>query len=189
MPPKAKVTKEMILAAAFELVRESGAEAVNARTVAEKLGCSTQPIMYHFKTMEELKKALYAEADAFHSEFLMDIRSDNPMMDMGLNYIRFGAREGKLFRFLFQSGEFSGKNIPQLIDDPQLQPILAIVSQEAGVSMEQAKTLFRTLFLCVHGYASMYANNDLNYDEETISADLNLIFEGALAALKGDNHG
>ena len=53
MPPKVKITKEMIIDAAFEIARSEGAENINARTISKKLGCSTQPVMYHFKTIEE----------------------------------------------------------------------------------------------------------------------------------------
>lgn len=49
MPPKVKITKEMIIDAAFEIARSEGAENINARTVSKKLGCSTQPVMYHLK--------------------------------------------------------------------------------------------------------------------------------------------
>ncbi len=54
MPPRAKITKEMVIDAAFEVAREAGGENINARTVAKKLNCSTQPVMYHFATIEEL---------------------------------------------------------------------------------------------------------------------------------------
>lgn len=70
MPAKAKVTKEMIVDAAFAIAREAGAENINARTVSERLHCSTQPVMYHFATMEELKRTVYAKADLYHSEYL-----------------------------------------------------------------------------------------------------------------------
>ena len=66
MPPKAKITKEMVIDAAFEVARETGAENINARTVSKKLNCSTQPVMYHFATIEELKKAAYKKADWYH---------------------------------------------------------------------------------------------------------------------------
>ena len=45
MPPKVKVSREEIINATVEIVRRSGAQAVNARTVAAALGCSTQPIL------------------------------------------------------------------------------------------------------------------------------------------------
>ena len=76
MPAKAKVTKEMIIEAAFAVARETGAENINARTVSERLHCSTQPVMYHFATIEELKKTVYTKADLYHSEFLMNMKKN-----------------------------------------------------------------------------------------------------------------
>lgn len=116
MPPKVKITKEMIIDAAFEIARSEGAENINARAVSKKLGCSTQPVMYHFKTIEELKKTVYVKADEYHSEYITNIQSENPMKDIGLNYIRFAETEKNLFRFLFQTNEFIGKNISELIN-------------------------------------------------------------------------
>lgn len=185
MPPKAKITREMIVNAAFEIVRESGAENINARTVSGKLKCSTQPVMYHFKKIEEIKKAVYQKADEYHSAYITDIHSDNPMKEIGFRYIQFAEVEKKLFRFLFQSNEFCGKTISELIDAEELQPVIALLSQGAEVSTEQAKTIFRSLFLIAHGYASMLANNEMEYDEGTVSSDLDLIFNGAIYVVKG----
>lgn len=185
MPPKAKITRDMIIDAAFEIARSKGAENINARTVSGKLMCSTQPVMYHFKKIEEIKKAVYQKADEYHSAYITDIHSDNPMKEIGFLYIQFAAAEKNLFRFLFQSNEFCGKSISELIDAKELQPVLTILSQEAEVSTEQAKIVFRSLFLIAHGYASMLANNEMEYDEEIVSSDLNLIFNGAVYALKG----
>ena len=185
MPPKVKITKEMIIDAAFEIARSEGAENINARTVSKELNCSTQPVMYHFKTIEELKRAVYEKSDEYHSSYIMDIHSNNPMKDIGLNYIQFAVKEKNLFRFLFQSNEFLGKNISELINAEELQPIIAILSQETSVNTEQAKIIFRSLFLIAHGYASMFANNEMEYDEQTVLADLGLIFDGTVKTLKG----
>lgn len=185
MPPKAKITRDMIIDAAFEIARSEGAENINARTVSEKLRCSTQPVMYHFKKIEEIKKAVYQKADEYHSAYITDIHSNNPMKEIGFLYIQFAAAEKNLFRFLFQSNEFSGKSISELIDAKELKPVIDILSQGAEVSTEQAKTIFRSLFLIAHGYASMLANNEMAYDKETISSDLDLIFNGAVYVLKG----
>lgn len=186
MPPKARITKEMVVDAAFEIARAEGAENINARTVSEKLGCSTQPVMYHFKTIDELKKAAYRKADEYHSEYISNVHSDYPMRDIGENYIRFSVEEKKLFRFLFQSDSFSGSNIFDLINAEEIQPIISILSKEANISTEQAKTVFRSLFLCVHGYASMLANNNMTYDEKCIADDLDMIRHSMITALKGE---
>lgn len=179
MPPKAKITKEMIVDAGVELARESGIEHVNARAVAERLGCSTQPVMYHFQTIEEMKRAIYDKADAHHTAYLTDIHGEKPMLEIGLSYIRFAQKEKQLFRLLFQSDGFSEKNMNDLISAEELRPILAVLEEAASVGEEQAKTIFRLLFLTVHGYAAMFANNDMEYDEAAVAADLVRAYEGA----------
>ncbi len=50
MPPKVKITKEMILNTVLDITREVGFEAVNARSIASKLQCSTRPILLVTKT-------------------------------------------------------------------------------------------------------------------------------------------
>lgn len=184
MPPKAKVTKEMIIDAGFEVVREYGIENVNARTVSEKLGCSTQPVMYHFKKIEDIKKAVYQKADEYHTAYITDVHNDNPLLAIGLSYIRFAQTEKNLFRLLFQSNEFSGKSISELISTEEVASIIAVLSEAIDVNARQAKDIFKSLFLFVHGYASMFANNSLEYDEEIILMDLKRIFAGVVYTLK-----
>lgn len=187
MPPKPKITKEMVIDAAFDVVRETGWENINARTVAKKLRCSTQPIMYHFATIEELKKAAYLKADRYHSEYLMNIESpQGAMLGIGLNYIRFALEEPQLFRFLFQSNFFAGTTLLEMIDAEELAPVLLAMQGAVGGSIEQVKEIFMTVFLFAHGYASIIANNSLKYDEKIIKSQLEMAYRGAKLAAQGE---
>ena len=177
MPAKAKVTKEMIVDAAFSIARQAGAENINARTVSERLHCSTQPVMYHFATIEELKRTVYARADVYHSEYLM-----GAALGIGMNYIRFAIEEPHLFRFLFQSDYFSGKTLLELIDAQELLPVLSAMQKALDMRLEQTKKVFLTVFLFAHGYASIIANNALKYDEELIHSQLERAYRGAILA-------
>ena len=56
MPPKARITREMILNTALDITRQTGFETVNARSVAGRLQCSTRPIFTCYENMEELKR-------------------------------------------------------------------------------------------------------------------------------------
>ena len=56
MGRKTKITKEMILDAAYELLDEAGIGAVAIKSIAARLGCSTQPVSWHFGSMTELKR-------------------------------------------------------------------------------------------------------------------------------------
>ncbi len=186
MPPKAKITKAMVINAAFEVARETGAENINARTVAEKLKCSTQPVMYHFATIEELKKAAYAKADQYHTEYLMNITrpQNGVMLEIGLNYIRFTVKEPDLFRFLFQSGFAKENSLHEMINSEELTPVLSAMQEAMKLNTEQTKDVFVTLAMFVHGYASMIANNLLGYDEELVTAHLKHVYKGAILALR-----
>ena len=179
----------MIIDTAFDIARREGESKITARRISEQLGCSTQPVLYHFASVAEIRRAVYRKADAYHSAFIMNMQNDheNPMLAIGLNYVRFAREESQLFRFLFQSDEFSGTGISELTDAEELRPVLAVFQQEMDISSDAAKEIFRTLFVLVHGYASLYANNRMVYDEKLIITTLTKVFYSALCA-DGKDH-
>ena len=189
MPPKTRITKEMIINAAIEVAKESGYENINARTVSEQLHCSTQPVMYHFSTIDAMKRAVYAKVDHLHSTYLMTILpKQDPILGIGLNYIRFAVEEPQLFRFLFQSGYTEEHSLMEMIDSEELVPILAAMKEGTGLNMEKTKQVFLTVALFAHGYASIIANNGLEYDEKLIAEHLEQAWNGAfLAAVQEEN--
>ena len=189
MPPRTRVTKDMIISAAVEVVRHKGFENINARTVSEQLHCSTQPVMYHFSTIDSLKRAAYAQTDHLHSEYMMDIPPDrDPVLGIGLNYIRFAVDEPQLFRFLFQSGYAEESSLLEMIGSEELIPVLAAMKEGSGLSMGKTREVFLTVALFAHGYASIIANNGLEYDEKLIAEHLERAWNGAfLAATREEN--
>ena len=183
MPPKTRVTEDMIIHAAIEVVRRSGFENINARTVAGQLHCSTQPVMYHFLTIDNLKKAAYRQANRLHTQYLMRTPpGQDPILGLGLNYIRFAVEEPQLFRFLFQSGYAEENSLPEMVDSGELTPVLAAMQQGAGLSIQQTKNVFITVALFAHGYASIIANNHLEFDEKLIAGHLERAWNGAVLA-------
>ena len=186
MPPRATITKEMVIEAAFKVAREAGAENINARTVAKKLKCSTQPVMYHFATIEKLKRAVYTKSDWYHTEYLMNITNpqEGIMLGIGLNYIRFAIEEPRLFRFLFQSGYAMEHSLLKMVDSEELLPVLSAMQQAMKLPMEQTKEVFITIALFAHGYASIIANNSLVYDEKTVITHLERAYRGSVLAIQ-----
>ncbi len=173
----------MIVNAAFEVARKSGVQNITARIVAEKIGCSTQPVMYCFSTIDELKRAVYKKADAFHSEYLMNLDSDKPpVLSIGLNYIRFAVRETNLFRLLFQSDYAAGNSIAEMIDSEELIPVISAMREAMGLNEEQTKQAFLTVAVFTHGYASLIAESSVIFDEQTAARHLETAFKGAVLA-------
>ena len=190
MPPKAKVTRDMILDAAFDLVRSEGQGALNVRALAKRLGCSTQPILYNFATVEALTAAVYKRADDFHTACILPRDGEGPdaLLRLGLNYVRFGHEEKHLFRFLFESDQFKGMDLKGLLQGPGTARLVDILSQGLCCERAEAEKVFLAFFAVVHGLASLLCNNAMAYDETQCAEMLETVFYGALASLKGDNH-
>ena len=175
MPKKPTTTKEAMIDGAFRLIREKGHEALTARNLASFLGCSTQPVMYQFPNMDSLKELTYQKADAYHTAYIL---AGKDLLEMGLRYVRFAKEEPQLFKFLFQSGRFIGLSMEDLIRAPETAGVLDAVGVEEGLTPEEAVSFFEPLAALVHGYASLIANNAMEYDPEAIQRALITIAEG-----------
>ena len=69
MPPKAKITREMILNTVMDITRETGFETVNARSIAGKLHCSTRPLFTCYENMDELKQQFLTFAYEYYEKY------------------------------------------------------------------------------------------------------------------------
>lgn len=190
MPPQPRISKEMIVEKAFDIARTEGADKITARRISESLMCSTQPVLYYFSTVGEIRQAVYQRADAYHTAYLMRTvdNSEDPIREIGMNYIRFAAGERHLFRLLFQSDAFSGLGLWELAQSEALEPVFQILRQKLGMGNEKIKEIFSMLFIFVHGYASLLANNEMIYDEPQAMDFLTKAFRGAVHNAKEENN-
>lgn len=179
MPKRPTTTREEMIEGAFRLIRREGFPAFTARKLADELGCSTQPIMYQFPNLKELRDLVYERADRFHTEYLT---ADDDFLEIGLRYIRFASEESNLFRFLFQSGRFDGANIRQLTHEAVADSIVHVAAKDLEMTRERALDCFEVLFAMVHGYASLIANNAMEYDEEQLRKALDMTAEGLMGS-------
>lgn len=178
MPPKVKTTKEHIISAAVEIVRENGAEALNARTVAARLGCSTQPVFSNFATMEDLRLAVAAKATALYEDYMQqEIESGKyPVYKAsGMAYIRFAKEEKELFKLLYMCDRSDG-SIPE--DTTLTDKMADIIQENTGLSRTNAKLFHLEIWACVHGIATMFATGFLDLDWVLVSKILTDIYQG-----------
>lgn len=189
MPPKTRIGRDMIVKAAFDLIRREGVENLNARSLSKELGSSTQPILYHFSTMEEVRDKAYEKADEFHSYYLMNDldKEDNPLLSLGLRYIKFAIEEKNLFLFFFQSGHFGG-SVTALFNDEAMSPIYQAFIGETEMREEDIRRIFFPLFSAIHGNASLLANNALIYNEEETKEMLTLLFESLVSKIQEERN-
>ena len=178
MPPKVKVTKEDIINAAVDIVRNSGAQAMNARTIASALHCSTQPVFSNFASMDELRLAVIERADKLCQAYMhREVESGEfpPYKANGMAYIRFAKDEKELFKLLYMRDR-SGESIPEgteLNDEME-----SIVHNNTGLSGIDVKLFHLEMWSYVHGIATMFATGFLDLDWELVSRMLTDSYQG-----------
>ena len=180
MPPKVKVTKDDIVKTALALVREQGAEALNARAVAAALNCSTQPVFSNFASMEELRSATVNAAYECYLECLRREAERGeypPYKAFGMAYVRFANEEKNLFQLLFMRNRRGEAPAPS----PDFEASVELISAANGVSREKAELLHLEMWTCVHGIGTMLATSYLSLEWELIGDILTDIYQGIRA--------
>lgn len=179
MPPRVRVTKESIIVAAIEMIREKGEGALNARALALYMGCSTQPIFSNYASMEELKQDVMKHIYQLYLDFLkqdMDSAKYPLYKSAGMGYIRFAKEEKELFKMFFMRDR-SKEPIEEDIDE-STQMSIAMIQKNLGISKGQAKQFHLEMWIYVHGIASLLVTSYLPLEWKDISSMLTDVYEG-----------
>lgn len=178
MPPRVKVTKEDIIRAAVDIARKSGAQAINARTVAGALECSTQPVFSNFTNMDELRMAVVEQADRLCNRYIrQEVESGKypTYKASGMAYIRFAKEEKELFKLLYMRDRRGEK-------DPEhhelTEQMNGVVQKNTGLTGDASKLFHMEMWAYVHGIAAMVATDFLKLDREFISRMLTDAYRG-----------
>ncbi len=112
--PKQKITKEMVVNAAFELARDGGMENVMVKNIANKLSCSVQPVYTYCNNMAGLQKEVVEKANDFVQKYISaNIDKRNLFQSTGQAYIKLAKEEPGIFKiFILKQRE----NIASLND-------------------------------------------------------------------------
>lgn len=164
MGRKTQISKEMILNASFELLDEGGINAVAIKSVAAKLGCSTQPISWHFGSMTELKKELFMYSGSKMRKIMEECMAGREPIEAffmtGVQYISFACDHPHVFRFLSVDdpaqtiGEdiLGNTSLFTLSFDPMAVSMLA---SGYGLPEKDVSDTVRDIVLYTHGLAVM----------------------------------
>ncbi len=172
MPPKAKFTKKEIIAAAFEIVRLSGFDALTARSLADKLGSSPRPIFTVFSCMEEVQEEVKTAARKLYEQYEdEEMCGEKPFKGSGIGYIRFSAEQPKLFQLLFMREINAVPNLDTVLSviDDYYEKIIDSIRTGYGFSNETAKEIYLHMWIYSHGIATLLATKVCTFSREEIS--------------------
>ncbi len=178
MAPRVKITREDIVTAAVEITRQHGDSAVNARTVATELNCSTQPVFSNFPTMEELRLAVREQAMSIYEDFLYrsTVEARFPAYKAhGMAYILFAKEERELFKLLFMRDR---KGEDTDAEAAYFNQMAVTVQQFTGMDRETATLFHLEMWAYVHGIATMFATNYLDLEWDLVSRMMTDAYQG-----------
>lgn len=169
MPPVSKIQKEDIIQVCFEMVRENGIDSLNARAIANRLNCSTQPIFSQFNNMDEIKKELIDVINKYYRDYQNNVTHVGfEYKDTGINYIKFAKEEPNLFKLLFMNGKNVSPEVFLDLDKAYID-IQKFISKKINFNKEQIKKIHLKIWMFTHGIACLVATNACNFNDEEIS--------------------
>ena len=165
----AKTTKEDIIKAAYEIVRKNGIGSLNARAIAKELKCSTQPIMYQFSSMEEIKKEVLKKAVETYKNYMSNgINEEFAYKSMGYNYIRLAKEEPNIFKLVFSTKtNLTVENF--MLEDRFYEEIEKAISKRTKMDKDAILSFHKKMWLLTHGIASLIADKTCSFTDEEIS--------------------
>jgi AcrR family transcriptional regulator len=174
MSGKVRVTREAIIEAALGMVREGGWASVSARSLAERLSCSTMPIYSAIGSMDILRAALLEEANRLLEGYQARRRSSTPLMDMAVGYIVFAREERKLFHFLFDTDGGPALSKEELEARMATNGTFARLAAMQELSRNHGQALAFHSWIYIHGLATLVADGVLAPSDGELSAWLDL---------------
>lgn len=169
MPPLRKYTKENIIDCAYKIVEKDGYEGLNARSIANYLGCSVQPIFHNFSNMKELNFEVYKKLyDKYKEYMLVNQNQKNPYKEMGLSYIRFAKDYPNFFKILFMS-ETKLNADDFIMKDALSDEIIETGRHIMGLSFEEQKKFHVKVWIFTHGIACLMTTKTINFTDEEIN--------------------
>ena len=163
MPKASTITKEVILNAAFEIVRTSGFSSLSARTIAQHIGCSTQPIYWVYDNMEMLKEDIAQKAIHYLNNIIGNYhQTGHPFADIGLGYIYIAHKESYLFKAIY-TDNIMNITLTDLL--PNMMAVNALRKTEITDNLEE---IALKGWIFAHGIASLVATGMMVYDKDKI---------------------
>ena len=169
MAPKNKFTKKEMIEAAMQVVRDKGIDGLTAKTMADELGTSTQPVFTAFGSMDTVKQEVYAATVRVYDSYAdAGLKEKIPFFGVGMQYIRFAREEPELYRFLFltrtQGQEYSAMKSMQHLQE-LVRPTLVNIYH---ITAEEADLYFRDLWFVVHSLSTLIVTGDCPYSDQEI---------------------
>lgn len=172
MPSSPRIPKETILQTALNMLIRDGYASINIKAVAKELGCSTQPISWHFGNMESFRESLTDAAGKYVKNQLSfgEEAGLDAMEKMGRVFLDIAMDKPNLFRFVCmgESGHHEKNGMSSWLDYEQNTRLKEQLILKYDISSEAADQFMQTMIIYIYGNACLIASGLVIESRETV---------------------
>jgi len=188
--PKQRITKETVINAAFEIARKEGMEQVMVKAIAEKIGCSVQPIYSYCKNMEELRQEVACRAKSFIKEYVAShMDAGDPFRSTGRAYIQLTKDEPHLFKIFILHKRDGISSLDDLYRTEADEKIPAFIAEKLNISAAQARQLHLDMLIYTIGIGTIFSVSTPGISSEEIFSQQERAYQIFLKNILEDSHG
>lgn len=174
----------MIVEAAFEIARANGQDRMVVKEIANRLGCSVQPIYSYCSSMDGLKRDLTVRVRQFVQGFVQeyldandDARDGDFFKTMGHAYVRLAETEPHIFQ-MFVLHEREGIDSLEALYEAESYPDAARkIAEHLQIGISEARMLHRNMMIYNVGIGTILATADPGIPTAEIYRQLDLAYQ------------
>ena len=188
MARKVTIGREVILESALKMLIRDGYSSVNIKTLASEIGCSTQPIVWHFENMDGLRAALFEYARIYAATSATSGKTDVEGFEaIGAAYVRMAINEPNLFKYLYlgEAPFAQTHNVKDIATGEHNAEMIKKICDQTGLKRASVIRYIRNTIIYSHGIATLVATGMFTATEKEMmkminnAADGFLLMEGA----------
>lgn len=179
--PKQKITKEMVVEAAFELARSEGMEHITVKNIAYKLNCSVQPIYSYCQSMDGLRQDIIKRSKEFIREYLSSYVNKNDFFrSTGYAYVQLAKEEPNIFRMYILHKREDITSLEDLYRSETNPNMAEFIAEDLQISIEKARILHINMLIYTIGIGTILATAEPGIPTEEIHKQLKNAYQAFL---------
>ncbi len=156
--PKQRITKEMVVDAAFEVAKSSGMEQVLVKNIADRIGCSVQPIYSYCKNMEGLRQEVTERMNRFVRDYVAArADKDNLFRSTGQAYVCLAKEEPHLFKMFILQRRMGIASLDDLYRSQASPETAGVIADSLNIGIGQARELHLNMLIYTIGIGTIFS--------------------------------
>lgn len=182
--PKQRITKEMVMNAAFQILRRDGEEKVLVKNIAAELSCSVQPIYSYCENMDTLRQELSAMSGSVMREYIGSrLNSEDLFVSTGKAHLSFAKEEPHLFKSYFLRKRTNINSFDDLYSAEAGSNMAGYIAKTLNISENSAKNLHMNMIVYNMGLSFILISSGGSLPEQELNERLEGAYDAFLNAI------